>query len=87
MKTLGAVPVPGSLLDLDASGLASLMSGNDIVVFSAGAGGAGIEPMSANDGRGLKLAAEATFIAGIHPFILVSVLPDVLREQESSASF
>ena len=87
LKELGATPVGGSLLDLDASGLASLMSGNDIVVFSAGAGGAGIELTNAIDGRGLELAAEAASIAGIRRFILVSVFPDALREQETSAGF
>ena len=87
LKELGATPIGGSLLDLDASGLASLMSGNDIVVFSAGAGGAGIELTNAIDGRGLELATEAASIAGIRRFILVSVFPDALREQETSAGF
>jgi uncharacterized protein YbjT (DUF2867 family) len=87
LKELGATPVEGSLLGLDPSGLAGLMSGNDVVVFSAGAGGAGIELTNAIDGRGLELATEAASIAGVRRFILVSVFPDALRERETSADF
>src|SRR3546814_2100417 len=41
LEALGAVPVQGDLLELDADGLARRMAGSDIVVFSAGAGGKG----------------------------------------------
>jgi uncharacterized protein YbjT (DUF2867 family) len=87
LKALGATPVVGSLLELDAARLAELVSGNEIVVFTAGAGGAGIELTNAVDGRGLELATEAASIAGIRRFILVSVFPDALRDKEPSAGF
>src|SRR3546814_2299638 len=41
LEALGAVPVQGDLLELDADGLARRMAGSDVVVFSAGAGGKG----------------------------------------------
>jgi uncharacterized protein YbjT (DUF2867 family) len=87
LTRLGATPVVGSLLDLDAADLAKLMSGSDAVVFTAGAGGAGIELTNAIDGRGLELATEAAAIAGVQRFILVSVFPDALRGKETSVGF
>src|SRR3546814_6109571 len=54
LEALGAVPVQGDLLELDADGLARRVAGSDIVVFSAGAGGkGGVEMIDAIDGRGL----------------------------------
>lgn len=87
LARLGATPVAGSLLDLDAAELGKLMSGSDAVVFTAGAGGAGIELTNAIDGQGLELATEAAVIAGIRRFILVSVFPDALRDKETSPGF
>jgi uncharacterized protein YbjT (DUF2867 family) len=87
LKKLGARPVAGSLLELNEVGLAELMSGSDTVVFTAGAGGAGIELTNAIDGRGLELTVEAATIAGIKRFILVSVFPDALRGGETSEGF
>jgi uncharacterized protein YbjT (DUF2867 family) len=87
LTRLGATPVSGSMLDLDAAELAKLMSGSDAIVFTAGAGGAGIELTNAIDGRGLELATEAAAIAGIRRFILVSVFPDALRDKETSPDF
>ena len=57
LEALGATPVSGSLIELDVSGLARLMAGSDVVVFSAGAGGkGGMEMTNAIDGRGLELS-------------------------------
>ena len=87
LKKLGARPVAGSLLELNEVRLAELMSGSDTVVFTAGAGGAGIELTNAIDGRGLERAVGAATIAGIKRFILVSVFPDALRGGETSEGF
>jgi uncharacterized protein YbjT (DUF2867 family) len=83
----GATPVAGDLTTLSATGLAGLMSGSDAIIFSAGAGGAGIEVTNAIDGRGLELAVEAARIAGVSRFLLVSAFPDALRDGERSAGF
>ena len=79
LAALGATPVIGNLLELDPGQMARLMSGIDAVVFTAGAGGAGMELTNAIDGRGLELAVAATIQAGVRRFILVSAFPDALR--------
>lgn len=79
LAALGATPVIGNLLELDPGQMARLMSGIDAVVFTAGAGGAGMDLTNAIDGRGLELAVAATIQAGVRRFILVSAFPDALR--------
>jgi uncharacterized protein YbjT (DUF2867 family) len=83
----GATPALGDLTKLSAAELAGLMKGSDAIVFSAGAGGAGMEVTNAIDGRGLELAVEAARIAGVSRFLLVSVFPDALRDGERSEGF
>ncbi|WP_219928347.1 NAD(P)H-binding protein, partial [Stenotrophomonas sp. HMWF003] len=41
LGALGATPVTGDLTAIDAGTLAGQMAGSDVVVFTAGAGGAG----------------------------------------------
>lgn len=88
LKALGAVPVYGDLLQLEAAELARLMAGNDVVVFSAGAGGKGGAQMTnAIDGSGLELAVAAAMTAGIRRFILVSAFPEAGRGKTVSETF
>lgn len=87
LAALGATPVIGNLLELDPGQMARLMSGIDAVVFTAGAGGAGMDLTNAIDGRGLELAVAATIQAGVRRFILVSAFPDALRGSPSSEGF
>ncbi|RAI64809.1 NAD-dependent dehydratase [Pseudomonas fluorescens] len=88
LKALGATPVAGSLLDLDAPRLAGLMAGSDVVVFSAGAGGkGGPEMTNAIDGRGLEIAVAASKLAGISRFLLVSAFPEASRGEKVSDTF
>lgn len=54
IKATGAIPLLGNLTELDASRLSAAMTGSDVVVFTAGAGGAGIELTKAIDGKGLR---------------------------------
>lgn len=80
LRALGATPVVGNLLELDVEGLAGLMAGSDVVVFSAGAGGkGGPEMTNAIDGRGLELAVAAAARAGVRRFLLVSAFPEAGR--------
>lgn len=77
---LGATPVAGDLLKLDVDGLAKLMSGSDVVVFTAGAGGkGGMEMTNAIDGRGLEMSVAAAQQAGVRRFLLVSAFPEAGR--------
>lgn len=87
LAALGATSVKGSLLELDPGQMARLMSGIDAVVFTAGAGGAGMDLTNAIDGRGLELAVAATIQAGVRRFILVSAFPDALRGGPVSEGF
>jgi uncharacterized protein YbjT (DUF2867 family) len=67
--------------------MAQLMLGSDAVVFTAGAGGAGMDLTNAIDGRGLELAVAAAIQAGVRRFILVSAFPDALRGGTLSEGF
>ncbi|MFM2483252.1 SDR family oxidoreductase [Celerinatantimonas sp. YJH-8] len=82
LKKLGATPVLGDLVKLESADLAELMNGCDVVVFSAGAGGAGVELTTAIDGEGLETSVEAAKLAGIKRFLLVSAFPESIRGQE-----
>ena len=88
LKALGATPVAGNLLELDAQALAKLMTGSDTVVFAAGAGGKGGAQMTdAIDGHGLELSVAAAQRAGIRRFILVSAFPEASRGKTVSETF
>ena len=88
LEALGATLVLGSLLDLKVDDLSRHMSGSDVVVFSAGAGGkGGIEMTNAIDGRGLELAVAAARKAGVPRFLLVSAFPEAFRGKEVSDTF
>lgn len=88
LEALGSTPVHGDLLTLEVGQLAELMTGCDVVVFSAGAGGkGGPEMTNAIDGRGLELSVAAAQQAGIKRFILVSAFPEAGRGTATSEQF
>lgn len=88
LEALGSTPVHGDLLTLEVGQLAELMTGCDVVVFSAGAGGkGGSEMTNAIDGRGLELSVAAAQQAGIKRFILVSAFPEAGRGTATSEQF
>lgn len=87
LSAAGAQAVRGDLAALTTSELADLMKGSDTIVFSAGAGGAGVELTQAIDGEGLTKAVDAATIAGVRRFLLVSVFPDALRDDERKPAF
>lgn len=87
LKSQGATPLLGNLTELDASQLAGAMAGSDTVVFTAGAGGAGMELTNAIDGKDLETAVNAAQLAGVRRFLLVSAFPEALRAGETSEGF
>ncbi|MBM6612515.1 MULTISPECIES: NAD(P)H-binding protein [Enterobacteriaceae] len=88
LLALGAIPIRGSLLELDAERLAALYGESEIIVFTAGAGGKGGQDMTrAIDGRGLEIAVDAAKLAGIKRFILVSAFPESFRAKGMPESF
>ncbi|ODA68614.1 putative sugar epimerase YhfK [Methyloligella halotolerans] len=87
LEALGATPVLGDLTELSEDDLAALMAGSDVVIFSAGAGGVGMDVTNAIDGRGLETSVEAAKRAGIDRFLLVSAFPDAGRDRERKEGF
>ncbi|MBY5871343.1 SDR family oxidoreductase [Rhizobium leguminosarum] len=87
LAAAGANPIFGSIQIIDARSLANIIDGCDVVVFTAGAGGAGVEQTNAIDGRGLETAVDAAKLAGVRRFILVSAFPEAWREKENSEGF
>lgn len=87
LEALGASPVTGDLTATDVAALAAQMAGSDVVVFTAGAGGAGVEVTNAIDGRGLELAVDAARQAGVRRFLLVSAFPEAGRNKGMGEGF
>ncbi|KPW20284.1 Uncharacterized protein ALO83_01508 [Pseudomonas cannabina pv. alisalensis] len=87
IKATGALPLLGNLVEMDAPALASAMADSDVVIFTAGAGGAGIELTNAIDGEGLKTSVAAAELAGVRRFLLVSAFPEAARGKDTSAGF
>jgi len=87
LKLAGAVPVAGDIQQLTVDQLAQKMAHHEVVIFSAGAGGAGIELTNAIDGEGLALAVDAAEKAHVKRFMLVSVFPDAGRGEKTSEGF
>ena len=71
----------GELADVTADSLASMLSGIDTVVYTAGSNGGARDVTAAIDGEGVVKALEATRLAGVNRFALVSVLPEAGRRQ------
>lgn len=68
--------------------LAQAVSGSDVVLFTAGAGGRdGNESTTAVDGDGPGKVARAMEIAAVRRFYLVSVFPEAWRERRMDDDF
>jgi len=87
LKDNSAMAIKGCLTGITVEQLAEKIAGNDVVVFTAGAGGAGIEVTNAVGGTGLELSVNAAILAGIRRFILVSVFPEAARNKGLSEGF
>jgi len=68
----GATPVVADVESFDTQQLANLVSGNDAVVWSAGAGGGSPESTHAVDRDAAIRAIDAAVAAGVRRFIMVS---------------
>ncbi|WP_158782305.1 SDR family oxidoreductase [Pantoea sp. BAV 3049] len=83
----GVDPLNIDLMNTSSERLAEAMKGCDVVVFSAGAAGAGVDFTDGIDGRGARFAAEGARLAGVNRFLLVSAFPDAGRGKEPSPDF
>ncbi|RZS44744.1 putative NAD(P)-binding protein [Herbihabitans rhizosphaerae] len=87
VREAGAVSVLGDLIEDSVEALAERIAGHDVVVFSAGAHGTGLDLTTAIDGRGLEKTADAAERAGVRRLVLVSVFPDAGRGGERGSGF
>jgi len=87
LAAAGGTPVSGDIVGLSVPELAALMQGSNAVIFTAGAGGAGIELTNAVDGVGLEKAVAAAQQAGVARFLLVSAFPEARRGMEPNQGF
>lgn len=83
----GVTPVMGDLMELDAKGFAERIRGHDVVVFSAGAAGSGLDRTTRIDGDAPSLVLEAMRAEGLRRLYLVSVFPEAGRDREPSEGF
>ncbi len=87
IQRAGATPHAGDLMEMGVSGYADLVRGMEAVVFSAGAGGAGIDEATKIDGDGPEALVAAMEREGVPRLVLVSVFPEAGRDREVSETF
>lgn len=83
----GMTPCLGDIMDMTADDLTNLMKHSDVIVFSAGAAGSGLERTSAIDGEGVIKAIHAAKANKISRFYLVSAFMDASRDQPRKEGF
>jgi uncharacterized protein YbjT (DUF2867 family) len=87
LQRAGATPRAGDLMEMAPGDFSALVAGADAVVFSAGAGGAGIEQATKIDGDGAEKVVRAMEREGVSRLVLVSVFPEAGRDREGSETF
>lgn len=87
LQRAGATPREGDLMEMGPGNYAALVVGADAVVFSAGAGGAGIEQATRIDAEGAENVVRAMEREGVRRLVLVSVFPEAGRDREVSETF
>src|SRR5690606_1584092 len=68
----GGIPVQGDIIDMVVDDLVAAGTGCDVIVFSAGAAGSGLDRTTAIDGDGPIKMIEVANRLGISRFYLVS---------------
>lgn len=82
VEAAGATPVHADIAQLDQAGIAQLLAGSDVVVWSAGAGGAGEEQTWAIDRDAAIRTMAAAEQAGARRFVMVSYFNSRLVDGE-----
>ncbi len=83
----GVAPVHGDIIEMDPKQIADAAKGADVIVFSAGAAGSGVDRTTAIDGDGPLKVIEAPQLLGISRLYLVSAFPEAGRQAEPVAKF
>ena len=76
----GMIPCEGDMMEMSAEDFIGATKGMDIIVFSAGAAGSGLERTSMIDGEGVNKTIHAAKVNGISRMYLVSAFMDAGRE-------
>lgn len=87
LREIGAEPFNADLSTMTEDDLTTMIAGTDVLVFTAGAGGAGAAMTAAIDGQGVSKSIAAARAAGVRRLILVSVFPEAWRERPRSDGF
>lgn len=87
LRNAGITPVLGDLMELTAETLAPLIRGHDIVVFSSGAAGSGLDRTTRIDGDGPGHVVAAMKQEGISRLYLVSAFPEAGRGRDPNPRF
>ncbi|KAA5605200.1 NAD(P)H-binding protein [Roseospira marina] len=83
----GATPVLGDIIAMTEDDVAQAAQGCDVIVFSAGAAGSGLDQTTAIDGDGPGKVMAAARRLGIRRFYLVSAFPEAGRWRETNPRF
>ena len=84
---MGVTPRPGDLMEMQPDDFADLVRDAEATVFSAGAGGAGIDRATRIDGDGPARLVQAMEREGVPRLVLVSVFPEAGRDRDLSETF
>lgn len=87
LRAAGVTPCYGDLMEMSVDDLTSATRGSDVIVFSAGAAGSGLERTSGIDGEGVTKAIDAARHNRISRFYLVSAFMDAARDQPVREGF
>jgi len=87
LSAAGVTPVEGDIIEMSALDFAEAAGDADVVVFTAGAAGSGLDRTTAIDGDGPGKVIEAARMRGIGRLYLVSAFPEARRQAERVAGF
>ncbi|MHA6646120.1 SDR family oxidoreductase [Mesorhizobium sp. A623] len=83
----GGTPVLGDIIAMTVDDLVIAAEGCDVIVFSAGAAGSGLDRTTAIDGDGPIKAIEVARRLGISRFYIVSAFPEAGRRSDRNDRF
>ena len=83
----GVTPVQGDIIEMSPKQLAEAARGADVIVFTAGAAGSGVDRTTAIDGDGPIKTIEAAKLLGITRLYLVSAFPEAGRQRKRVETF
>ena len=87
LSDAGITPCLGDIIKMTTDDFTNATKDNDVIVFSAGAAGSGLERTSAIDGEGVDKAIQAAKANGISRVYLVSAFMDAARDQPKKEGF